>query len=223
VSSPAVSGTEASGSVNLWSDPEHAQWYLERRGRIPHREEGYRTLLEVLPEGPIRVLDLGCGDGEVVGRVLDARPGTEAVAADFSAEMLGRVRNRFAGAAGVTVVEHDLEQALPERWGTFDAVVSAFAIHHVADARKRSLYGEVLGRLRPGGAFLNLEHVASPTPELHLQFLQALEIDPTKDDPSNQLAPVELQLGWLRELGYDQVDCHWKWREMALLGGVRPV
>jgi SAM-dependent methyltransferase len=223
VSSPVVSGGETSGSVNLWSDPEHAQWYLERRGRIPHRDEGYRTLLELLPEGPIRVLDLGCGDGEVVGRVLDARPGAEAVAADFSPEMLDRVRDRFATGGAVTVVEQDLEQSLPDAWGTFDAVVSAFAIHHVGDARKRSLYGEVLGRLRPGGAFLNLEHVASPTPELHVQFLRELDIDPEKDDPSNQLAPVEVQLGWLRELGYDQVDCHWKWRELALLAGVRPV
>lgn len=64
--------------------------------------------------------------------------------------------------------------------------------------------------------------MASPTPELHLQFLAALDIDPANDDPSNQLAPVERQLGWLRELGYEQVDCHWKWREMALLGGIRP-
>jgi SAM-dependent methyltransferase len=223
VSSPAVSGAETSGSVNLWSDAAHAQWYLERRGRIPRRDEGYRTLLDFLPEGPIRVLDLGCGDGEVMGRVLDARPGSEAVAADFSAEMLARVRDRFASAAAVTVVEHDLEQSLPESWGTFDAVVSAFAIHHVGDDRKRSLYGEVLVRLRRGGAFLNLEHVASPTPELHLQFLRELDIDIEQDDPSNQLAPVELQLGWLRELGYEQVDCHWKWRELALLAGVRPV
>jgi SAM-dependent methyltransferase len=218
-----VSGAAESGSVNLWSDPEHAQWYLERRGRIPRRDEGYRSLLDFLPEGPLRVLDLGCGDGEVVGRVLDARPGTEAVAADFSAEMLARVRDRFGSDAAVTVVEHDLERPLPASWGTFDAVVSAFAIHHVDDDRKRSLYGEIRDRLRPGGAFLNLEHVASPTPELHLQFLCALDIDPQKDDPSNQLAPVEVQLGWLRELGYEQVDCHWKWRELALLAGVRPV
>jgi tRNA (cmo5U34)-methyltransferase len=213
---------DATSAVNLWTDPEHAQRYLEKRSGFPRREEGYRTLLEFLPEGRLRVLDLGCGDGEVVGRVLDARPGTEAVAADFSAEMLGRVRARFEGASDVTIVEYDFEDPVPDDWGTFDAVVSAFAIHHVADARKRALYGEVLGRLRPGGAFLNLEHVASPTPELHLGFLDALDIAPEHDDPSNQLAAVDLQLGWLRELGYEQVDCHWKWREMALLAGVRP-
>ena len=73
--------------------------------------------------------------------------------------------------------------------------------------------------MRPGGAFLNLEHVASATPELHEAFLATIGTAPEDDDPSNQLAPVEDQLGWLREIGFDQVDCHWKWRELALLAG----
>ncbi|MGZ4690261.1 MAG: class I SAM-dependent methyltransferase [Acidimicrobiia bacterium] len=210
-------------TVNLWSEAAHAQSYLENRARIPRRQEGYEVLLEFLPQAVTRVLDLGCGDGEVVGRVLEARPGVEAVAADFSAEMLGRVEARFAESERVTIVEHDLDAPLPPEWGTFDAVVSAFAIHHVTDERKRALYAEVYDRLRPGGAFLNLEHVASPTPELHEAFLATFGIAIGNDDPSNQLAPVDTQLAWLREIGFEQVDCHWKWRELALLAGIRTV
>ena len=210
-------------TVNLWSEPEHAQAYLQNRKRIPRRDEGYRALLEFLPDQTYRVLDLGCGDGEVFGRVLDARPEATAVAADFSAEMLGVVRSRFADAGDrVTIVEHDLSEPLPESWGMFDAVVSGFAIHHVDDDRKRALYTEVFERLRPGGAFLNLEHVASPTRELHEAFLATMGTAPEDDDPSNQLAPVDEQLGWLRGIGFVQVDCHWKWRELALLAGIRP-
>ena len=63
---------------------------------------------------------------------------------------------------------------------------------------------------------------AGATPNDVIVRIAQLEIDPAQDDPSNQLAPVELQLGWLRELGYEQVDCHWKWREMALLAGQKP-
>lgn len=208
-------------SPNRWVTAEHAQWYLNRRGTIPRREEGYDSLLEFLPAKIERFLDLGCGDGEVTGRVLSVHPDAEVVAVDFSAEMLRRARERFADTPQVTVVEHDLEAPLDAGWSSFDAVVSAFAIHHVPDGRKRELYGEIHGRLRPGGALLNLEHVASATDRLHREFLTALAIDPDDDDPSNLLAPVELQLGWLREIGFEQVDCHWKWRELALLAGVR--
>jgi SAM-dependent methyltransferase len=209
-------------TVNLWTQTSHAQSYLGHRKLAPHRAAAYEVLMELLPEPVTRVLDVGCGDGEVVGRVLEARPGIAAVAVDFSPEMLRRVRERFADDARVAVEEHDLDRPIPEAWGTFDLVVSAFAIHHVVDARKQALYGEIRDRLAPGGAFLNLEHVASPTAELHDAFLAEIGVAPADDDPSNQLAAVEAQLGWFRELGFEQVDCHWKWRELALLGGIRP-
>ena len=135
--------------------------------------------------------------------------------------MLTRARERFAGDDRATIARHDLDDPLPGD-DSFDVVVSSFAIHHVPDERKRSLYAECAERLRPGGAFLNLEHVASPTVALHEAFLAELGIDPADDDPSNLLAPVEDQLGWLRDAGFVDVDCHWKWRELALLAGAKP-
>jgi tRNA (cmo5U34)-methyltransferase len=51
--------------------------------------------------------------------------------------------------------------------------------------------------------------------------LNALDVRPEDDDPSNQLLDVETQLGWLREIGFAHADCLWKWREMALLRGER--
>ena len=170
---------------------------------------------------PHRVLDLGCGDGEVIGRIVEHAAGTGGIACDFSPEMLERARARFEGSE-VRVLEHNMDQELPDDWGTFDVVVSAFAIHHLVDERKQQLYREVFDRLDAGGIFLNLEHVDSPTPELHEAFLVAIGSAIEFDDPSNKLVAVETQLGWLRDIGFEQVDCHWKWREMALLAGVKP-
>lgn len=209
-------------AVNLWTDPTHARDYLERRRDIPHRDEGYDALLEYLPATVQRVLDLGTGDGYLVGVIRRVHPHVTTVAVDFSPEMLERARARFEGRDDVAVAEHDLDDPLPSEWGSFDAVVSAFAIHHVVDDRKRALYREVFDHLNPGGVFLNLEHVDSPTPELHEAFLAAIGSSKLTDDPSNKLAEVEVQLGWLRDVGFDHVDCHWKWREMALLAGVKP-
>jgi SAM-dependent methyltransferase len=109
---------------------------------------------------------------------------------------------------------------LPEL-GTFDAVVSGFAIHHLHDDRKRQLLGEIRERLRPGGVFANLEVVASATPELHAAFRAAVGRE--QDDPEDQLVDVETQLGWMRGAGLEQVDCLWRWRGFALLVGEAPV
>jgi len=212
----------SAAAVNLWTDAAHARDYLERRRDIPHRDEGYDALLEFLPATVGRVLDLGTGDGYVVGIIRQVHPHVTAVAADFSAEMLEAAYERFDDVDEVEVLEHNLDDPLPDSWGTFDAVVSAFAIHHLVDERKRALYGEVFDRLNPDGAFCNLEHVASPTPELHEAFLAAIGSSPERDDPSNKLVPLETQLDWLRQIGFEHVDCHWKWRELGLLAGVKP-
>jgi len=210
-----------SAPVNLWSESAWAQRYLRERDDIPHRMEGFAVFIEVLPTSPRRVLDLGTGDGFTLGLVRSAHPEADGVGVDFSAEMLGLARERFAGDSGVEIVEHDLDAPLPAL-GTFDLVVSSFAIHHCVDERKRALYGEVFELLERDGCFLNLEHVDSATPELHVDFLAAIGKTPAEDDPSNKLVAVETQLTWLREIGFAQVDCHWKWRELALLAGVKP-
>jgi tRNA (cmo5U34)-methyltransferase len=210
-----------SGRVNLWVEPEHARRYLGERADIPHQTEAMAALAEFVPASATRVLDLGTGDGISMALVLDLCRDATGVAADFSEEMLGRARARFAGQP-VEVVRHDLDEPLPGAWGTFDLVVSSFAIHHLPDARKRALSGEVFERLVPGGRFLNLEHVASSTTRLHDEFLAAMGRTPAEDDPSNLLAPVGEQLAWLRSVGFEDVDCHWKWRELALIGANRP-
>ena len=194
--------------TNLWPTVEHALWYLERADGVPHRTEGEATLLEFLPERVERVLDLGTGDGRLLALVRTARPGAAGLALDLNEHMLATATERFAGDTDVEVRAHDLDDPLPEE-GQFDAIVSSFAIHHVPDERKQSLYAEVFALLRPGGAFLNLEHVASVSDRLHLEFLAAVGEGDKTDDPSNILAPVDQQLGWLRDIGFTDVDCHW--------------
>jgi tRNA (cmo5U34)-methyltransferase len=204
--------------MNEWRSTEHASAYLERADRVPHRAEGEAVLVEEIPHTIRRVLDLGSGDGRLLDAVLRARPGARGVAVDFSPLMLARLNARFAPPSRVDVVEHNLDLPLPDL-GSFDAVVSSFAIHHLTHERKRQLYEEIWRQLEPGAVFCNLEHVASPSAAVHERFLHAMGITPAEEDPSNKLLDVETQLRWLREIGFADVDCYWKWRELALLIG----
>jgi hypothetical protein len=132
--------------------------------------------------------------------------------------MLERLKERFAPGSRVAIIQHDLGNPLPEL-GTFSAVVSSFAIHHLPHERKRMLYQEIWSMVEPGGVFCNLDHVASPTLRVHHRFLAAMGMTPDQEDPSNKLLDVESQLRWLRDIGFQDVDCYWKWRELALLVG----
>lgn len=195
--------------------------YLALADECPRRTEGESVLLEHVPRDARRVLDLGTGDGRLLGLLRRDRHEMLGVGLDFSELMLDTARERFAGDERIELVAHDLCEPLPAV-GRFDAVVSSMAIHHLEHERKRSLYGEVFDLLEPGGVFANFEHVASPTRRLHLAFFAAIDEPLEHEDPSDRLLDVESQLGWLRALGFDDVDCYWKWLEMALLIGVKP-
>jgi tRNA (cmo5U34)-methyltransferase len=200
-----------------WSDPERVDRYLTRIGGLAPRAAGEEVLVSALPDSPHSVLDLGCGDGRLASLILEHRPSVESVVAvDSSPVMLGHARDRFDGDDRVNVREWSLDDPLTPL-GSFDVVVAGFSIHHVEDQRKRDLFAEVAEQLIDDGVFVNLEVVASATPELHRQFLDL--IGRPDDDPEDRLASVEAQLLWMREAGLSQVDCLWRWRGFALLVG----
>ncbi len=208
-------------SFNEYATVEHALAYLAMADQIPHRADGEAVLLNFVPRSARRVLDLGAGDGRLLALLRIDRPEAQGVALDFSPTMLEAAEARFGDDPLVDVMAHDLDEPLPEM-GTFDVIVSSFAIHHCDDARKQSLYAEIFDLLEPGGVFMNLEHVASATPALHQRFLDAMGITAEQEDPSNKLAQVAPQLAWLRGIGFQDVDCYWKWMELALFGGFKP-
>jgi len=207
-------------NVNEWQSAAHAGAYLERADQVPHRAAGESTLVDEIPADVRRVLDLGSGDGRLLDLVLRARPQATGVALDFSPLMLERLQSRFATSPTVRIVTHDLSEPLPTL-GTFDAVVSSFAIHHLDHARKRQLYAEIWNVLNDGGVLCNLEHVDSTSAYGHARFLAAMGTTPEEEDPSNKLLDVQTQLEWLRDIGFEDVDCYWKWRELALLVGFK--
>lgn len=123
--------------------------------------ENYRTYhslaLDFVPGDSgsgLRILDLGCGTGTFLNSVFMARPGSTALALDYSQEMLDRAAEKPSlRQPDVEFVQRDLNDGLPTDIGKFDLVLAFSAIHHLGTAAKKSLIQQVFDSLVPGGWF----------------------------------------------------------------------
>lgn len=205
-----------------------------RRQLIPPFDAFYGMAAELLasaPERPVRILDVGAGTGLLAERIARRLPGAELTLLDFSEEMLERARARFAAGPGRVTLEVGDYVSHP-LGGPWDAVVSALSIHHLPDDQKRDLYARIHAALAPGGLFVNADNVLAEDPEvaardraLWIEAIRATGIARGELDAALErtrvdvLAPLALQLGWLRELGFGAVDCAYKWHHFAVFSG----
>ncbi len=208
-----------------WSSFQHSMAYLNIADDIPHRTDGEAVLLEHITISAKRILDLGTGNGRLLTLLKVNRSNMDAVGIDISPIMLKAARERLMKYKSVKVIEHDLnDPLLGLELGTFDAIVTSLTIHHLTHERKRSIYKEIFSILNHGGVFCNLEHVDSPTPKLHEHFLDLIGdriARFAKEEYSDKLPSVKTQLRWLRQIGFVDADCYWKWLELALLIGIK--
>lgn len=231
---------------HAWKNQQLVENFLSGiRAALPLAKEQLEVLLHVVTsKHPTidRFLDLGCGDGILSRLLLQQYPSAKGVLLDFSEPMLEAARKNFTSEQA-TIYQFDMYQPLELVHAPFDVVVSGYAIHHLTDERKKSLYAEIYDLLSPGGVFVNVEHVASPSAWVENLWNQAFidnlyemeqrnggaatraEIEdrilnaPPDDDI---VTPVEVQCDWLREIGFEHVDCYMKIYALAVFGGIKP-
>jgi SAM-dependent methyltransferase len=236
----------------VWKLPAIVNRFLSYRAAIPLAQEQIGIMMSILKTRtqPIeKFLDLGCGDGILGAAILGTYPQSRGVLADFSEPMLEQAREQLKGYAGQLVFEN-LDYGDPawvnrmQTEAPFDAIVSGYSIHHQPDARKRPIYAEIFSLLKPGGWFINIEHVASNA-QTNIDLFEnhyaseryaieqrnggtrtfdqvADEYKNRPDKAANILLPVEVQCNWLNEIGYEEVDCYFRVYELAVFGGRRP-
>lgn len=200
----------------------------QRKLLIPCFDDFYRLPVETLDfrgDAP-RVLDIGSGTGLFAAFVLEKYKNAQVTMIDLSEGMLGVAKKRFAAYPSFEYIvadylEHDFG-------GQFDMIISALSIHHLNAADKEKLYRKCFRHLAPGGVFLNADQVLSPYPETEELFSRLWKekvgqsgIDQKElekayerqafDDPST----LSDQLSWLRQAGFSQVDCVYKYYVFA--------
>jgi tRNA (cmo5U34)-methyltransferase len=130
---------------------------------------------------------------------------------------------------------------LPKELGSFDAVVTSSCLHNLRDfGRIAEIYGEVRGRLKPCGVFLNLDLVNAPTSGLEQRYVTAAAARRQRAGTSGTdvaamvrrggrssaegvtgpfPANLEQHLAALAAAGFEDIDCFWKELRRALFGG----
>lgn len=239
-----VDSTEFNASI--WkSDENIAQWVATADERERSRIWSRRLLAELLPfqeEDTFRFVDLGAGTGAAARAVLDRYPFSTAILTDYSPQMMEEGRRALAPYEGrYHYVEIDLVEGRwpPDLDSGLEAVISSLCVHHLPDDRKQALFREVLERLSPGAWYFNYDPVrgrdlaveeawqrvgdrrdpAAAEKRAH----RTLEEQARWENHMRHIAPLDLQLGFLRAAGFEAVDVYWKELDYVIMGGQRPM
>jgi SAM-dependent methyltransferase len=146
-----------------------ARWDRQQEVYLADREERFTALIDAVEAGTgrpdPRILDLGCGPGSLSLRLLARIPAATVLAVDADPVTLALGRAAYAGVPGLRFLDLDLRAAGWERGlglepgHPVDAVVSTTALHWLNATELRALYRVLAGLLRPGGLFLNGDHL----------------------------------------------------------------
>jgi tRNA (cmo5U34)-methyltransferase len=208
-----------------------------RRRVIPCFDDFYGCMLSLIPYGiadAIDFLDIGAGTGLVTEMVLNRFPRCRATLIDISEEMLLKAKERFAKRSNIRFEVFDYSRTALS--GNYDLVLSAMSIHHLSNPDKQSTFKNIHNVLSSGGLFINAEIVRGDTEgseqicrELWRQHIEKsgltqAEIDEIYKRMEYDIpASLNKQLDWLREVGFEDVDCFYKYFSFAVYAGKKTI
>jgi tRNA (cmo5U34)-methyltransferase len=235
-----------------WSEEDSRSFRTIADVAVPRRQEMMATLVGAIPftaEEPLKILELGSGDGQLAEALLTVFPRATLTALDGSESMRAETTRRLA-LFGERARVAAFDVAALDWWDRMfgvDVVVSSLCLHHLTDPKKQYLYKAAAERLSPRGVLLiadlvDPQHPASrrlaadqwdaeakaqadalDAPELLQQFLDTGWNHFRFPDPTDHPAALFHQLVWLRHAGFAAVDCCWLHAGHAVFGGFKQV
>ena len=233
----------------LWVNSEYLHGYLEQADEIiPERRYLFHIVCSFLRHfvrGKLpRICDLGCGDGALARRILNALPVASLTLVDGAPAMLTAARSRLGDLPQLRFVQSAFDAIIDGRTtlGPFESIVSSFAIHHLTQPERAALFFRLKEQLAPGGWFLNVDTVLPDEAvftdwqyELwHEWIIETEKHRPRSDslrdipeearrNPDNKLTRLASQLNALRRAGFEDVDCLYRNGIFVVYGGRTPV
>ena len=204
----------------------------QRRKFIPCFDDFYGATVSVASVDAKNpgILDIGAGTGLLSAFLMERYPEASFTLIDISEKMLDMAKDRFRNNSNVKYIAADYSKyAFTEK---YDMVVSALSIHHLEDEEKKGLYKKSYSTLKANGIFINADQVHGETPFIenlnkttwrqHIESsgLPKEEIlagyERVKLDKDTKL---DQQLDWLKEAGFCDVSCIYKYYQFAVMFG----
>lgn len=168
---------------------------------------------------PLRILDLGCGTGNLTQKIIEKFPDAEIDALDLSEEILEECKKRFANKNNINYLQADFKD-MQISVNEYDLVMSSIAIHHVEDPHKFELYKKVYQCLKHGGIFIFADQTRGITDEIYFKNIacwkeEAFKLGSTEEnwrmwmehqDAHDFHSPVGWHLEHLSKSGFKEVD-----------------
>jgi tRNA (cmo5U34)-methyltransferase len=236
--------------MSAWTEND-SQTYREIADvAVPRRQEMVATLVSTVPftaDEPVKILELGSGDGRIAEALLTVFPRATLTALDGS-DVMRRETTRRLALFGERARVAAFDVAALDWWDRMfgvDLIVSSLCLHHLNDAKQQYLYKAAADRLSPRGALLIADLVdpqhpaarrlaadqwdaqakqqadALGAPELFQRFVEARWNHFRFPDPADQPSALFHQLVWLRHAGFAAVDCFWLNAGHAVFGGFK--
>ncbi len=230
-----------------WANAEFAKQYrdnadiyiIERRRLFELMRSFYVHFLSGKEKS--RILDLGCGDGIVTHEILSVDPSVSSTLIDGSEEMLDKARERLNEHDDMHYRKMSFQELIKDSSfaQTFDFIVSSFAIHHLSIHEKKDLFKFIHDHLLDGGCFINIDSALPPNEVLDTWYMKIWQewmdaelsrlsikgnhfddvIKRYKDNNDNKPDTIEDQLDALKEIGFKDVDCYYKYGIFVMYGG----
>lgn len=199
---------------------------------VPRYPELIYNMFQYIPEkfSPKRILDLGCGTGNLTDQMFKKYPEAEIDALDISEEILNESRRRFNHTPNIRYIQADFKSLhLPP--GSYDLVMSSIAIHHIEDTEKIKLYKEVFQALSNGGIFIFADQTRGITDEIYKKNIscwkeEAMKLGSTLENWDMWMAhqdahdfhtPVNWHFQELEKAGFRETDLIWKYLMWAVV------
>ena len=204
---------------------------------IPHYDEMITSLTLAIPfnvKETIKILDLGCGTGNVSMTVKERFPRSKLTCVDLAENMIEMARAKLSKYSDI---EYQIGNFSTLNFDdNYDVIVSSLALHHLkSDEEKKQLYNKIYDALSVGGVFYNADTVLGSNSHFIKVNMDMWKNYMIKNLPLDEIeekwlpthyeedfpAPLMDQLDWLRKIGFKEVDVVWKYYQGAVYGGLK--